>query len=369
MKIVDAEAIPVRIPFNNPFTIAVGTLTHTNHVLVRMIDDSGRVGWGETTTFMAVYGYDQHSLYRALTDHLIPAVIGLDPHDMAVLHQKMDQVMPNNLMAKAGIDFAAHDLIAQAAGKPIHALIGGKRVQRIPLIGGIDIVPPDQASERAEKLVNQGYKSVKIKIGKDPFEDIERVKVVRQVVGDKIKLRVDGNCGYNRDTAVRTFRQMEAYDLEWIEQPLPGWDLDGMAMLADRLDTPIAVDESMYTPQNAQHCIALGATDVVNIKVVKCGGIYRSQQIAALCAAAGIPCFIGGCIETTPGTAVAAHFYAATPNIVSAAEIYGADYYEDDIVKQGFEIVNGEMELPMTPGLGVEIDEEKVARYRCTFLC
>ena len=364
MKIVDAEAIPICIPLKKPFTIAVGTLTHTNHVLVRMTDDEGRVGWGETTTFLAVYGYDQKALYNALTDHLIPAVKGLDPHDLAVLHKRMDQVMPKNLMAKTGIDLAAHDLIAQAADQPIHSLIGGKRVQRVPLICGVDIIPSDQASETAKEMVNRGYNTVKIKIGKDPLQDIERVKAVRKAVGEEVKLRVDGNCGYNRDTAMRVFSRMEEYVLEWIEQPLPGWDLDGMAMLARRLDTPIAVDESMYTPYDAQHCIALGSADIVNIKLVKCGGIYRSQKIAALCDAAGVPCFLGGCIETTPGTAAAAHFYAATPNVVSAAEIYGSLYYEDDIVEEVFNIVNGEMELPRTPGLGVVIDEKKVSRYR-----
>jgi len=364
LKIVEVEAIPIRIPLKKPFTIAVGTLTHCNHVLVRMTDDNGRVGWGETTTFLEVYGYDQKSLCRALTDHLIPAVKGMDPHDLALIHQRMDQVMPNNLMAKAGIDFAIHDLLAQAVEQPIHALIGGKRLDRIPLICGIDIMPADQAIEIALEMVNQGYRTVKIKIGKDPRADIERVKSVRKAVGDEIKLRVDGNCGYDRDMAVRTFSRMEEYGLEWIEQPLPAWDLDGMAMLADRLDTPIAVDESMYTPYNAQHCIALGAADIVNIKIVKCGGIYRSQKIAALCAAAGVPCFLGGCIETTPGTAAAAHFYAATPNIISAAEIYGSDHYVDDIVKEKFTIDHGELRLPLMPGLGVVIDEEKVSRYR-----
>jgi L-Ala-D/L-Glu epimerase len=364
LKIVDAQAIPIRIPLKKPFTIAVGTLTHCNHVLVRMTDDEGRVGWGETTTFLEVYGYDQNALCQALTDHLIPAVKGLDPHDMALIHQRMDHSMPYNLMAKAGIDFAAHDLIAQAANLPIHAMIGGRRVQQIPLIAGIDIIPADQAFDRAREIVNQGYRTVKIKIGKDPRQDIERVRSVRKAVGEEITLRVDGNCGYDRNTAIRLFSHMEDYHLEWIEQPLPAWDLHGLALLADRLDTPIAVDESMYTPHQAQQCIALGAADVVNIKIVKCGGIYRSQKIAALCAAASIPCFLGGCIETTPGTATAAHFYVATPNMVSAAEIYGSAYYMDDITEEGFTIIQGELQVPIKPGLGVVMDEEKISRYR-----
>ena len=118
MNIVDIQAIPIRIPLKVPFTIAVGTLTHTNHVLVRMTDDEGHVGWGETTTFHAVYGYDQAMLAHVLNAYLIPAVKGMDPHDLAAIHRRMDEAIPKNLMAKTGIDLAAHDLIAKAAGSP-----------------------------------------------------------------------------------------------------------------------------------------------------------------------------------------------------------------------------------------------------------
>ena len=165
-------------------------------------------------------------------------------------------------------------------------------------------------------------------------------------------MRVDGNCGYDRATALRVFRPMEEAGLEWIEQPLPGWDLEGMAMLGQRLDTPMAVDESMYTDHDAALCIRLGAAQVVNIKVAKCGGIYRSQKIAQVCQASGVPCFLGGCIETTVGTAAALHFYAATPNVVSAAEIHGSPFYVDDVVDEPFALQNGALAVPDGPGLG-----------------
>ena len=367
MKIVDAEAIPISIPFKRPFKIAVGQLTHTNHVLVRMTDDKGHVGWGECTTFLPVYGYDQKSLYHVLTDHLIPAVLGMEASDIALIHDRMDRVTPNNLMAKAGIDAAVYDLLAQSAQKPIHAVLGGKRVWNIPLICSVGIGSVAQTVETAQEMVDKGFGTVKIKIGIDPALDLEKVRAVRKALGDKIALRVDGNCGYDRDTATRVFSQMEACHLEWIEQPLPAWDLQGMADLARRLDTPVAVDESVYTPQDAMRCIAMKAADVVNIKIVKCGGIFRSQKIAALCAAAGVPCFLGGCIETMPGTALAAHFYAATPNVVSAAEIYGASRYTDDIVEKQLDIIDGHLQIPEGEGLGVRIDPEKLERYRCRF--
>lgn len=367
MQITAAEAIPIKIPLKQPFNIAVGTITHTNHVLVRMTDDEGRTGWGEAITFHPVYGYDQKSLYHVLTDHLIPAVIGLDPRNLASLHRIMDMAIPYNPMAKTAIDLAAHDLAAQSASAPIHALIGGKRVDRVPLIGVVDIVPPEEAAASAEAQVAEGYKTIKIKIGLDENSDIKRVEAVKKRVGEAVRIRVDGNAGYDRAAAVRVLSRMDDFQMEWIEQPLPAWDLKGMAMLAERLDTPLAVDESVYSPYDAQHCIDMGAADVVNIKIAKCGGIYRSQKIAAVCEAAGVPCFLGGCIETTPGTAAAAHFYSATSNIVSAAEILGSPFYVDDVVEEGFQVEEGTLRIPDTPGLGVVVDEARVAKYRIEF--
>ena len=243
-------------------------------------------------------------------------------------------------------------------------MIGGRRMDRIPQVGVVGISPPEEAAKAATDQVDEGYRTIKIKIGLNAREDLRRISAVREAVGEEIRIRVDGNCGYDRDTAMRTFVRAEEYGLEWIEQPLPGWDLEGMAALAARLDTPIAVDESMYTLQDAQRCIALGAADVVNIKIQKCGGIFRSRQIAAACEAAGVPCFLGGCIETSPGTAACMHFYAATPNMISATEIFGSPHYEDDVVATPLKVENGSILLMEEPGLGVHVDEDKVEAYR-----
>jgi len=367
MKIVSADAIPIKIPLKHPFTIALGTLTHSNHVLVRMKDDQGRIGWGECTTFHSVYGYDQKSLYDVLTAYLIPAVKGYDPRNMEVLHQRMDQAIPFNLMAKCGVDLAAYDLVGQADGVSVHSLTGGKRVDRIPVTAAVGIGSPEQTAAMAEQLVAKGFNTIKIKIGLEHKKDLERVRIVRKALGDEINLRVDANQGYDRTTALKVLELMEPIALEWIEQPLPEWDLEGLAILAQHLETPIALDESVYTVHDAERAIATGAADVINIKVPKCGGIYRSQKIAALCEENNIPCFLGGCLETSPGTAAQAHFYASTQNIISAAEMEGPWCYIDDIVKDRMDIEKGMIKIPDGPGLGVTLDEEKVARYRIDY--
>ncbi len=366
MQIIDAKAMPIRIPLKHPFKIALGTLTHSNHVLVRMQDDQGRIGWGECTTFHSVYGYDQKALFNVLTDHLIPAVQGADPRNMVDLHHRMDQAIPFNQMAKCGIDLAAYDLAAQAADVPIYQLIGGKRADHVPVTAAIGITAPEEAAAMARDSAAQGYKVIKIKIGLDHNADIKRVSAVRHAVGDQIQLRVDGNQDYDRAEALRVLPQMESLGLEWIEQPLPYWDIDGLAQLAQRLDTPIAVDESVYTLHDAHRVIAAGAADVVNIKLPKCGGLYPSRQIAALCQGAGIPCFLGGCLETSPGAAAQSHFYLSTPNVISAAEMEPW-CYTDDVVVNPLKMENGAVKAPHGPGLGVNIDENQTARYQVAF--
>jgi o-succinylbenzoate synthase len=364
VQIVKAEAIPIRIPLKKPFTIAVGSLTHSNHVLVRLLDDQGREGWGETSTFLEVYGYDQKAVYEALARHLLPAVIGMDPGDMAAINQRMDMVMPHNLMAKAGVDLAAHDLLAQAADLPIHALIGGKRLDRVPLIYAIGMVAPEEAAAIAREKTAQGYNILKIKIGADPRRDIDRVAAVRDAVGDEVLLRVDGNAAYDWQTAISIFSGLDDMGLEWIEQPLPAWDLEGHARLNNRLKTPIALDESVHTSHEAMQAVRMGACSVVNLKLVRCGGFYRSRDIVALCRSAGVACFMGGVLETSPGMAAGAHFYAATPGVVSAAEFDGISYYVDDIVEESIPLSHGGMPVPQSAGLGVAIDSGKLARYR-----
>jgi len=364
VRIAGGSAIPIRIPLNEPFRIASGSLTHSNHVLVRLVDRDGRVGWGETTTFLEVYGYDQDGLAHMVEAHFIPAVVGMDPRDPRSLHERLERVAPFNRMAKAGIDLAAHDLWARAEGVPLHRLLGGRRVERVPLTGVIDLLPPAEAAAAAAHRVSSGFATLKIKIGSDPQDDLRRVAAVREAVGPRVRLRVDGNCGYDLASALAVLPRLEEFSLEWIEQPLPRWDLEGMARLARRLRTPLAVDESAASVHGVRRAIEAGAAAVVNVKLAKCGGLFPCREIAALCLSAGVRCVLGGCLEAATGTAAGLHLYASTPPLESAAEIGGPWLYGDDVAARLPEAVAGAMALPEGPGIGVEPDEGKIALYR-----
>lgn len=363
MKIASVEAFPVSLPLKKPFTIALGTMTHSPHVVVKMTTEDGIVGYGEASTWHVVYGYDQHELAWVIDHYLGPAVRGMDVTDLESIHARMDAVLPKNLMAKAGIEIACQDARAKTLGTSLSRLIGGVQKNPLEVIEVVDIVPTKDAAKMAVRFVQSGFRCLKIKIGLDPKEDIERVRVVREAVGPDIRLRIDGNQGYDRTSALKVSLAVEELDLQWIEQPLPDWDLEGSAMLADAVHTPIALDESLYTVHDVYKIAKAKAADVINIKVSKCGGITNSFKIAYAAQSMGIPCFLGGCIETGVGAAAALHFGACSPNLFSGLEIAGSGPFTDDIITEPFVAQHGAVRLPEGPGLGVAVDEEKLRFY------
>jgi len=366
MKIVKVETFPVSLPLKKPFKIALGTMTHSPHVVIRITTDEGVVGYGEASTWHVVYGYDQHDLVGALERYLGPAVLGMDAMNVEAILERMDSVLAKNLMAKGGIEIACQDIRGKALGVPIFRLLGGPLRNPVETIEAIDIVPLDAAARMAAGFVENGFRYLKIKVGLDLTEDVERVRVVREAVGPEIKIRVDGNQGYDRASAMKACRAMERFDLQWIEQPLPDWDLEGLAMLAESFHTPIAVDESLYSLHDVYKIAKAKAADVINIKVAKCGGILPSLKIAHAAQAVGIPCFLGGCIETGVGAAAALHFAASSPNLFQGVELVGSGAFTDDILAEPLSMNRGLVTLSEKPGIGVDVDEEKLNHYSRT---
>ena len=363
MKITKVQAFPVSLPLKKPFKITLGTMTHSPHAVVRVITDEGIVGYGEASTWHVVYGYDQHELVWAIDRYLGPAILGMEVSDIESILSRMDSVLPKNLMAKAGVEIACQDARAKALGVPLSHVIGGILRNPVEVIEGIDIVSTREAAQLAAKHVAKGYRCIKVKVGLHAEEDVERVRAVREAVGKGIQIRVDANQGYDRISAMKACEAMEPLGLQWIEQPLPDWDLEGLAMLVQAISTPIAVDESIYTVHDVYRVVMARAADVINIKVSKCGGITSSLRIANAAASMGIPCFLGGCIETGVGTAAALHFGASSPNLFPSVELVGSSMFTDDIVEDPFVASRGVIPLPEKPGIGVEVDLNKLKQY------
>ncbi|MEE8333325.1 MAG: enolase C-terminal domain-like protein, partial [Alphaproteobacteria bacterium] len=277
--------------------------------------------------------------------------------------------------AKAAVDLAAHDLAGRTAGVPVWQLLGGKVRDRVPVTHSIGLLPIEDAVEECRKVVGEGIRTIKIKIGVEPARDVEIVRRVRDAVGDATDLCVDANQGYAtpRD-AVRTIRAMEPYRLKYAEQPVEG--IDRMAEVLHALETPVMADESAWTARDVLEIFRAKAADIVSIYTTKPGGLHGAMEVAAAARAARFPCNVNGSVETGVGNLANIHLAAAaipvtlscvvpvsTPAEAQSGNV-GGIYYIDDLIREPFRLEDGAVVVPDGPGMGIEVDEAKIEKYR-----
>jgi L-alanine-DL-glutamate epimerase-like enolase superfamily enzyme len=268
----------------------------------------------------------------------------------------MDETIWSNGAAKAAIDIALYDIMGKDAGLPLYKLIGGERnACEIDLTIGID--EPTEMAETARKIAERGFAQIKIKGGENHRSDIEAVRLIRAAIGPSIRLKVDANQGWTVGDAIAAARAMAEYDVEAIEQPVRYWDIEGLAYVRAKSPVRVMADESCFTPEDALALIRRDAVDMLNIKLMKCGGLYRAMQISTIAAAAGIPCMLGCMMESPLSIAAGAALIAADSNfrygdldsflaIKDAGEISG-----------GFEFDTPMIRLTDAPGHGAIVHE------------
>jgi muconate cycloisomerase len=360
-EIKRAEAIALQIPMKHKFKMAKGVITHSNHVYVRLEDEAGRVGWGETFNVPIIYARDHRNIYDNLTDYLLPAIIGTDPLEIGSLHSTLDRALPLCRDGKNGVDAAAYDLAGKQLGVPVSTLLGGARLEEVPMIAVIGIVPPHQAVELASEYVAAGYKFLKLKFGLDWREDVQRAIAVREAIGPDITLKCDANAAYARDDALKALHGTRDVGLQHFEQPLSQYDIVGHAALAKHTSTPLCADESLQTLQDAFNILQADAASSMVLKLLKNGGMYRCSEIVSLCRAVGVPCYLSSGTDMSLGVAAMLHSYASIPGIEGGLETF--EELSDDVASNP--VAWGPvMKVPQRPGLGIDIDEQKIAKYR-----
>ncbi len=330
MRIKEVLAYPVEVPYIKPWVISGGPTTVAANVLVQVVTDAGIIGLGEGSPVPAYGDETQGTILHAIRDNLAPVLIGRDPFDTEALLKAMDKRLHGHHFAKAALDLALWDIRGKALGAPVYQLMGGVYRDHIDLIEGVGLGDTETRVREAIEAVQKGFNIIKMKISGNPDLDVEQVGAVRAAVGPKIHLRLDANQGYRAGDCLPTFKKLASFGLDYIEQPLPRWDLDGQAMLAAALDTPIMGDESCYSPEDVVTLIRHKAVDIVNIKIMK-SGLTRSQKMASIAEAAGLPCMIGSMVELGIGTAAGVHFGIATPAVTYACELVGAAFLVDDV--------------------------------------
>jgi muconate cycloisomerase len=382
MKITNFEILRVAVPRRRLHKMAFASATAGRYVIVRLGTDDGVTGLGEATV-MREWGGD-HGMYfgespgtvlTVLQDDIFPAIKGRDPFDVEQILEVMDRTIKGYPYAKAAVDIACHDIIGKKSGLPVHQLLGGCYRDRIPLAQSLGIMETGNAVAEAVSAVREGIKTIKIKVGLDYAHDDEVVREVRAAVGPAINITLDANQAYpTPKTAIQQIRRLERHGLHMVEQPLQG--LDEMAEVTRAVDTWIMADESAWTPRDVLKIAERRAADAISIYTTKPGGLFRARQVAPVAEAAGLPCNVNGSGELGVGNAANVHLTASAKNI-SLACVYPATapteklstkiagrQYVDDIVREPFGWVDGCVLVPKRPGLGVELDEAKIEKYR-----
>ncbi len=367
MKITNIEAVPFYIPFEAGLSLkfAYRVSSAAEHVLVRVYTDEGITGISEAPARPQIYGETQQSIVAAIERHLGPSLIGLDPFNLEKIHRQMAPLVQNTT-AKASLDMAVHDILGKALRLPLFKLLGGWSDAPVPLSWMVGIRTDEEMVKECEHFWAMGIKAFKLKIGLDPVADVKSFKMIRKALGKEALLYVDGNQAYPPKTAIRVIRQMEEYGLAWAEEPCPIWDLKGRAEVARAISVPVLGDESCFTLGDVRRELEAGTVGMVLIKVARTG-FYATRKIVHLCQEARVPCLIGSQGDSSIGAAAGLHAAASFQNILHPAECSYHLRMKADLLKTPLSFADGCIEIPKGPGLGIEVDESRVAEYRQTF--
>jgi L-alanine-DL-glutamate epimerase-like enolase superfamily enzyme len=353
IQIQDVEIYPYNVSMIEPFRVALGTITAAENVLVRLRTREGVVGWGEASPYSPVTGETQ-AVDLAVAKDLANFVRGRDPFTLSAIVSDMDGFTPSNTSMKAALEMAVWDICGKLAGQPVYKLLGGYRDSFETDIT-IGMGTPAEMANKATKYVQDGFKTLKVKLGDGPEPDTARMKAIRDAIGYSIKVRTDANQGWTAAETVRALRMMEKYQMQICEQPVPYWDLAGLKFSRDNSPTPIMADESVHSPHDAFAVTRENAVDCINIKLMKSGGLLRGVQIATVAASAGVTCMVGCMEETRLALTAGAHLVCSQKNIVYA-DLDGFLELSVDPVIGGMQMKDGIVTLPNTPGLGLDID-------------
>jgi L-alanine-DL-glutamate epimerase-like enolase superfamily enzyme len=387
MKISHIETIPVRVPIKPELAIRSGrggSHLVSPFLLVKVHTDDGLVGLGEASCTPRWSGEDQVTAAHYINEYFAPLLVGERVDDVARLYAKFCATVAGNYFTKAAVEMALWDVVGKWRGEPVwKVLAGGVGVGAgrlgsgsmlpapcsVPIKWSVSGVEPAQAAEIAKWAISQGFAKMKVKVGIDPEGDVARVRAVRDAVGAGVKLGVDANGGWATPrVAIETIRWLyDACDIYFAEQPVPAGDHDAMAEVRRSVHVPIIADESVYRLADAKMLARAGAADVFSIYIGKAGGIGPAREIAGYAESAGIRCTIGSNLELGVGSAAMIHVALSTPGINAEeypCDIIGPLFYEDDVLTDPLSISGGAARIHDRPGLGVELDGEKVEKYR-----
>ena len=383
MKIAEIEIFTVQLPGHSAYTWRSLKVPIGRYAILKLTSDEGIVGLGEAPAILSwggehgrYFGEDPEIVSYLVRERLAPFLKDADPFSAKALLAAMDEDVRGYPYTKAMIESALLDMIGRKLGVPVYQLLGGALRREVPVCHSVGVAPPEHAAKLAAQVVEDGITWLQIKVSGEPATDLAIIKAVRKEVGDQINIFPDVNRGYRSvKSAISVIRAMqEEANICAVEQPVEG--SDPMAAVTRGVDVPVIVDEGCWSPQDACEVVKRGSADVLSIYFTKAGGLMRSMQIGAIAQSAGLAVNVNGSLEGGVGNASNLHLAAALegvvlPGVITVNTLEGREqtkvggiFYSDDIITEPFEYEAGALKVPQKPGLGVDLDPDKVARYR-----
>lgn len=335
-------------------------------MLVRIRDEEGIEGVGEADPRPHITGETLESATYAIRNCLARAIQNVDVEQLEQIHFMMDRALELNPSAKSAVDMALYDLLGKRLGVPVYSLIGGRTKDELPINAWCGITDPKDAARVMEEKLSNGYNyAAKLKVGVSPSRDVELVKRIRRMLPPQMDLIIDANQAWDLQAASRIISKFHDDNIAVVEQPVNSKDLDSMIELTRRLPMEVMADESVWSCQDAYQIIKMKAASMINIKLIKAGGVLPARKIAALAESANLTCMTGSAVETSMSLACEAHFALATSN----ARYFDPTLPEENLVEdvaEGIDIKNGRIRLSEEPGRGVRLNEAALSKYEYT---
>ena len=353
MRITRVRLGRISVPLRVPFKTALRSVDSVEDVVVEVHTDAGTIGYGEAPPTGVITGDTTGAIVGAVQDHIGRAILDRDVDDLEDLLQRVQRSIVHNTSAKAAVDMALWDLYGQLHHIPVYKLLGGARKHIVTDIT-ISVNPPEEMARDARDAIGRGYDCLKVKVGANPALDVERLSAVRRAVGDDVCIRIDANQAWRPREAVRILNAMQEKGLaiEFVEQPVKAQDIDGLRYVTEHSDVPVLADESVFSPEDAMRIMQTRAADLINIKLMKCGGLTNALKIASAAEVYGVECMIGCMLEAKISVNAAVEL-ACAKKIITKVDLDGPVLCSEDPILGGAVFREKEITVSDEPGLGI----------------
>ncbi len=354
MKIKEIQIGAISVPLRVPFKTALRTVESVEDTIIEIHTDTGHVGYGEAPPTGVITGDTTGSIVGALQNHIIPTLKGRDVDDFEDVIKAVHSCIVKNSSAKAAADMALWDLYGQLYNIPVYKILGGSRKNIVTDIT-ISVNSPEEMARDTVNAIERGYNCLKVKVGSNPALDEERLLAVRKAAGENACIRIDANQAWTPKQAVRMLNSMQdkGINIEFVEQPVKAHDFEGLKYVTERSPIPVLADESVFSPEDAIKIMQMRAADLVNIKLMKCGGIYNALKIISAAEVYGVECMIGCMLEAKVSVNAAVHL-ACAKQIITKIDLDGPVLCSVDPIKGGAVFDESNITVSDEPGLGIK---------------